>query len=101
MDNGKRGFGKISIFCGFCLAANGGGVVFGEEIYGFCLAADGGSFVFGEEICGFWMMKMVVGLDGFFFALNFTPETVVASTTVSSVLENWWFMVVSVLDLLI
>jgi hypothetical protein len=62
---------------------------------------DGGGFVFGEEICGFWMMKMVVSLDGFFFALYFTPEMVVASTTVSGVLENWWFMVVWVLDLLI
>ena len=57
--------------------------------------------MFGEEICGFWMMKMVVGLDGFFFALNFTPEMVVAFATVSDVLENWWFMVVWVLDLLI
>ena len=47
------------------------------------------------------MMKMVVGLHRFFFALNFTPKTVVASTTVSGVLENWWFMVVWVLDLLI
>ena len=50
--------------------------------------------MFGEEICGFWMMKMVVGLDGFFFALYFTPEMVVASATVSGVLENgcgsWW-----------
>ena len=83
VDNGKCGFGKISIFCWFCLAADGGG------------------FVFGEEICWFWIMKMVVGLDRFFFALNFTPKTVVASATVSGVLENWWFMVVWVLDLLI
>ena len=50
--------------------------------------------MFGEEICGFWMMKMVVGLDGFFFALYFTLDMVVASATVCSVLENWWFMVV-------
>ena len=50
--------------------------------------------MFGEEICGFWMMKIVVGLDGFFLALYFTPEMVVASATVSGVLENWWFMVV-------
>jgi hypothetical protein len=80
---------------------DGGGFVFEEEICGFCLAANGRDFVFGEEICGFWMMKMVMALDGSFFALNFTPETVVASATVSGVLENWWFMVVWVLDLLI
>ena len=41
------------------------------------------------------------GLDGFFFALYFTPEMVVASATVSGVLKNGWFMVVWVLDLLI
>ena len=80
---------------------DGGGFVLGEEICGFCLVADGGGFVFGEEICGFWMMKIVVGLNGFFFALSFTLKTVVASATVSVVLENWWFMVVWVLDLLI